>query len=218
MADRISRIFVPIVVILTLTTWAIWFTHTYTQAESEALDLGGMSKFHFAFSFGISTLVIACPCALGLATPTAVMVGTGVAASYGILIKGGDVLEKISSINTIVFDKTGTLTNGTPLVKDVIQLDGDKEETLQLFLAYLCEKSSEHPLAKSIVNKIQAILTNETIANYNKKFEVKEFKNREGEGVSAIITDESKNETLDVSCGNLKLLHSLSIKNEDLEE
>jgi P-type Cu+ transporter len=122
LADRISRIFVPIVVLLTLITWGIWFTHTYTQVESEALNLGGMSKFHFAFSFGISTLVIACPCALGLATPTAVMVGTGVAASYGILIKGGDVLEKISSITTIVFDKTGTLTHGTPIVKEIISV------------------------------------------------------------------------------------------------
>lgn len=114
-----------------------------------------MSRFHFAFSFGISTLVIACPCALGLATPTAVMVGTGVAASYGILIKGGDVLEKISSITTIVFDKTGTLTHGSPIVKDLIPLDPHlSDKPLLMYLAMLAEKSSEHPLAKAIVAKI----------------------------------------------------------------
>jgi len=125
------------------------------------MHFGRMSKFHFAFSFGISTLVIACPCALGLATPTAVMVGTGVAASDGILIKGGDVLEKISSITTIVFDKTGTLTHGTPIVRDLILVrerfkisSAMDDKRLLLFLALLAEKSSEHPLAKAIVNKI----------------------------------------------------------------
>ena len=78
------------------------------------MDTGDETRFQFAFDFGISTLVIACPCALGLATPTAVMVGTGLAASYGILIKSADVLEKIGNISTIVFDKTGTLTAGKP--------------------------------------------------------------------------------------------------------
>jgi Cu+-exporting ATPase len=76
-----------------------------------------MPKFQFAFNFGISTLVIACPCALGLATPTAVMVGTGLAANYGILIKGGDVLEKMAGITHVVFDKTGTLTEGELSIK-----------------------------------------------------------------------------------------------------
>ena len=105
--------------------------------------------------------MIACPCALGLATPTAVMVGTGIAASYGILIKGGDVLEKISSITTVVFDKTGTLTSGTPHVKDIITVSdtfntsqSDFDRDTLLYLTYLAEKTSEHPIAKAIVNKI----------------------------------------------------------------
>lgn len=76
----------------------------------------------FAFNFGISTLVIACPCALGLATPTAVMVGTGIAAGFGVLIKGGDILERIKNITMVVFDKTGTLTAGSPIVRDIIDI------------------------------------------------------------------------------------------------
>lgn len=102
--------------------WIFWFSLAYSDYGKEELYLGGQTRFVFAFNFGVSTLVIACPCALGLATPTAVMVGTGIAASFGILIKGGDVLERINGITTVVFDKTGTLTAGCPEVKDLIDV------------------------------------------------------------------------------------------------
>jgi len=111
-ADTIAKYFVPFIITLSCLTWIVWFALTYGLGDK--IDRGMQGKFQFAFNFGISTLVIACPCALGLATPTAVMVGTGVAANYGILIKGGDILEKISKVSTIVFDKTGTLTSGKP--------------------------------------------------------------------------------------------------------
>lgn len=123
------------------------------------------------------------------------MVGTGVAASYGILIKGGDVLEKISSITTIVFDKTGTLTSGTPQVKDLISVrdhfkspkcEADKD--LLMYLAYLLEKQSEHPLARSIVKKISDLIPAK-IEEFGLRYSVKEFKARDGEGVIAQILD-----------------------------
>lgn len=143
----------------------MWFSLVYSSA-SEHIDFGKKTKFDFAFTFGISMLVIACPCALGLATPTAVMVGTGVAAKFGVLIKGGSVLEKINSITMIVFDKTGTLTQGTPEVKDLIDVgkkfkiklpENQKSYTMKELhcLACICESSSEHPLAKSISERLK---------------------------------------------------------------
>lgn len=110
--------------------------------------------------------MIACPCALGLATPTAVMVGTGIAASFGVLIKGGDVLERINSITTVVFDKTGTLTAGKPQVKDFIDVAQKFKYELPsyqqelkfddlLHLTYLSESQSEHPLAQAIVRYVK---------------------------------------------------------------
>jgi Cu+-exporting ATPase len=103
-------------------TSIFWFTYIYTSLGDD-LYIGTKSKFCFAFNFGISTMVIACPCALGLATPTAVMVGTGIAASFGVLIKGGDILERVKDITMVVFDKTGTLTEGAPSMKEVINIE-----------------------------------------------------------------------------------------------
>ncbi len=114
-ADKISSYFVPLIIALAIVTWIIWFTIVYAlpQIVIETTE----SKFSYAFNFGISTVVIACPCALGLATPTAVMVCSGIAAGLGILIKGGNILEKASKINTIVFDKTGTLTTDELIIE-----------------------------------------------------------------------------------------------------
>jgi len=139
------------------------------------------------------------------------MVGTGIAASFGVLIKGGDVLEKISSITTIVFDKTGTLTSGCPLVKDLISIrehfkleEALEDKDLILYLTYLAEKGSEHPIAKAIVNKIKTIIPSK-LEEFNERYSVKEFKNRDGEGIVAIINDKKENITIEILCGNDKL-------------
>lgn len=164
-ADRISKYFVPFVIALSCVAWLVWFSYAYSRAGFAHVDLQGSSRFQFAFNFGISTLVIACPCALGLATPTAVMVGTGIAASLGILIKGGDVLEKISSVTMVVFDKTGTLTSGAPAVQDLVSVreafkvaEACDDKDFLLFVAYLAEKGSEHPLAKAVIKKIESLI------------------------------------------------------------
>jgi len=214
---------VPIVILLTVVAWIIWFSYAYSEAGIKHIKLHGMSRFQFAFGFGISTLVIACPCALGLATPTAVMVGTGVAASFGILIKGGDVLEKISSITTIVFDKTGTLTSGQPMVKDLISIhdhfnlkEASKDKDFLLYMALVAERQSEHPLAKAIVKKIQSLIPSR-IEEFGRRYKVKEFKNKDGEGVVALITDTESSsptqETTDftIACGNDKLMSSQNV-------
>lgn len=136
-ADTISAWFVPAVIGIAILTFVIWF-----------FALG--STLSFALMAFTSVIVIACPCALGLATPTALMVGTGKGAEYGILVKGGEALEKATKIDTIVFDKTGTLTKGKPEVTDIIPLQITDKDNLLAIVASL-ERQSEHPLAESIV-------------------------------------------------------------------
>ncbi|KAG2299164.1 hypothetical protein Bca4012_010729 [Brassica carinata] len=151
LADKISRFFVPLVISFSLLTWLVWFFAGKLHWYSESWIPASMDSFELALQFGISVMVVACPCALGLATPTAVMVGTGVGASQGVLIKGGQALERAHMVNCIVFDKTGTLTMGKPVVVKTKLL---KNMTLGEFyeLVAATEVNSEHPLAKAIVD------------------------------------------------------------------
>ncbi|SEK57323.1 Cu+-exporting ATPase [Carnobacterium iners] len=138
LADKISGVFVPIVIVLAIFAGLAWF-------------FLGQESWIFALTIMISVLVIACPCALGLATPTAIMVGTGKGAENGVLIKSGGALETTHKIKTIVFDKTGTITEGKPKVTDILTVNGFSETNL-LILAASAEKGSEHPLGEAIVN------------------------------------------------------------------
>ncbi|NHV60995.1 MAG: cadmium-translocating P-type ATPase [Candidatus Verstraetearchaeota archaeon] len=139
-ADRIASRFVPAVVGTALITFIAWTL------------LG--KPVNFSLMMAVSVLVIACPCALGLATPTAIMVGLGKGAEMGILIKGGEVLEKVRQLTTVVFDKTGTLTQGRPRVVKIVDLAGVGEEEV-LKVAASLEKGSEHPVAKAIVERAE---------------------------------------------------------------
>ena len=137
-ADKVSGVFVPVVMSIALVTTVIWLFAGQT--------------FGFALARGISVLVISCPCALGLATPVAIMVGNGMGAKHGILFKTAVSLEKMGKTEIVALDKTGTITAGTPQVTDLLPADGVKEEEL-LHLAYVLEQRSEHPLARAILDR-----------------------------------------------------------------
>ena len=139
LADKVSGVFVPIVIVLALVSGLAWY-------------FLGQESWVFALTITISVLVIACPCALGLATPTAIMVGTGKGAENGILLKSGEALEEANHVNMVVFDKTGTITNGTPVVTDVVTADNTDADALVRLAASL-EVASEHPLGEAIVAK-----------------------------------------------------------------
>ncbi|GJP29812.1 hypothetical protein CLOM_g19884 [Closterium sp. NIES-68] len=151
-ADQISAVFVPAVVLLSLIVFLAWLITGYIGTFPSSWLPRGMTPFELALQFGIAVLVIACPCALGLATPTAVMVATGVGAQQGILIKGADALERAHKIETVVFDKTGTLTQGKPTVTATALFTSRLSMPDLLALLAAAEASSEHPLAKAIVD------------------------------------------------------------------
>ncbi|MBA3797968.1 MAG: copper-translocating P-type ATPase [Geodermatophilaceae bacterium] len=165
LADRISAIFVPIVIGLALATLGFW--------------LGNGASAELAFTAAVAVLIIACPCALGLATPTALMVGTGRGAQLGILIKGPEVLESTRAVDTVVLDKTGTVTTGRMTLLDVVAASGE-DEALVLQLAGAVEDASEHPIAQAIAKA--------AVERTGKLPSVEEFSNLEGLGVQGLVT------------------------------
>jgi Cu+-exporting ATPase len=144
LADRISSVFVPVVVSIAVVTFAVWY--------AAGAMTGSAAPAVHAFAAAVAVLIIACPCAMGLAVPTAVMVATGRGAEAGVLIKGGDALQRAGTIDTVVLDKTGTVTEGRPTVTDVVVAPGAAHTDDELLaLAAGLEGSSEHPLADAIV-------------------------------------------------------------------
>ncbi len=177
-ADVVSSYFVPVVLIIALLTFLFWGWFSPQGIE-------------FAIIAAVSVLVIACPCALGLATPTAIMVGTGVGAQHGILIKGGDALESAHKLKYVIFDKTGTITNGTPKVTEVIPLGKNSVQKI-LQIAASIEQDSEHALADAIVGHAKA--------HGVKLAAVKNFQAIPGHGITARLSLET------YYLGNIKLM------------
>lgn len=188
LADKISGIFVPTVIIIAIITLAAWL-------------IAGKG-FECALNCAVSVLVISCPCALGLATPVAIMVGTGKAAENGILIKSAAALETLHSADTVVFDKTGTLTKGKPSITDIIPLGVGSNELLTLAAAL--ESKSEHPLGKAIAEK--AAEEKLTIPD------AEEFESVSGRGVKAKIGNEI------FLCGNAAFMNENSVEINCLAE
>ena len=193
LADLVTGWFVPLVMIIACITFIIWFTFT--------------GNLTLAIITSVSVLIIACPCALGLATPTSVMVGTGIAAQKGILIKGADSLEIAHQSQTIVLDKTGTLTEGKPLVTDYVTVLGtaDNNEIKILKLAAAIERNSEHPVAEAIVQYAKGQWVDFPLP------EVEDFQAVPGNGVQGIVSQRL------VQIGTSRWLNELGINTSILQ-
>ncbi|KAF5447817.1 hypothetical protein F2P56_033338 [Juglans regia] len=203
LADKISKFFVPMVVVAAFMTWLGWFIAGQARLYPEHWMPQAINKFELALQFGISVLVVACPCALGLATPTAVMVATGKGASQGVLIKGGNALEKAHKVKLVVFDKTGTLTLGKPeVVSDVLFSSYSLEDLCDMATA--AEANSEHPLAKAVMEHAKRLrLKNGSYTEH--VTEVKDFEVHTGAGVSGKVGEAT------VLVGNKRLMRACSI-------
>ena len=186
-ADTVAGFFVPVVMGIALIAFAAWLIAGY-----------GMS---FAVNIGVSVLVVSCPCALGLATPVALMVGTGKAAENGILVKSGEALQKLASVDTVLLDKTGTLTANKPKIIKTVVFSGDENELIAV--AASAEKQSSHPLAKPVI----ALAEERKLALEN----VENYKAIQGQGLTATLGGE------EVAVGNLRLIKGvLSLDEETL--
>lgn len=185
LADRVAGVFVPTVMGIAIVAALLWWI------------LGG-KDLAFILTIFVAVLVIACPCALGLATPTAIMVGTGVGASHGILIKSGEALEICHKVDTVILDKTGTITEGKPRVTDVAALDETYNREKLLYLAASCEQMSEHPLGQAIVE--QAKEEGMTLTTPEK------FESLTGAGIVAEL------EGMDLGIGNRRLLAKMGLE------
>lgn len=190
LADKVSGVFVPIVIVLAILSGLAWL-------------FLGQESWIFALSITISVLVIACPCALGLATPTAIMVGTGKGAENGVLIKSGDALEEAQKLHTIVFDKTGTITEGKPVVTDIVNYNGFSENEV-LSLAASAETGSEHPLGEAIVEGAKERKLS--------LLDVKDFKAIPGHGIQVKVDEKN------VLLGNQKLMTENKIEMFDAQK
>lgn len=189
MADKISGIFVPVVMTIAVITGLVWYFLLGADAE-------------FAFSTVISVLVISCPCALGLATPVAIMVGTGKGAENGILIKSGEALETAHAIDTVVMDKTGTITEGRPRVTDIWVRKGTEDQLLTL--AASMEQGSEHPLAEAIMNYARD--------HHMIPHAVTNFKAIFGRGIEAVYNGQT------YYAGNTRLMEEKGISSDAIQQ
>ena len=199
LADKVAGIFVPAVIAFAVLAFIVWWGFGDSIAPLPT------TPFIFSLMIFISVLIIACPCALGLATPTAIMVGTGKGAELGILIKGGETLEQVQKLDTVVFDKTGTLTWGRPEVTDVfIETDTKISVDRLLILAGSLEKGSEHPLGQAIVR--------EAGRRHLKLVAVANFQTRPGFGVQGEV------DGLRLSLGNLKMMEEDGVNPSHLKD
>ncbi len=192
LADKVSFYFVPGVMVIAALAFIIWL-------------LAGQS-FIFALTVLVSVLIIACPCALGLATPTAVMMGTGLAAKRGILIKSSKALETAHKVQVVIFDKTGTLTRGEPIVTDTYVSEQSLSESRLLRIAASVEKNSEHPLAQAIVSKYHSEPGDKEL------LKVQNFEAIPGKGVKAVLQGKQ------IFLGTRKLMHENQIKTDRVEQ